>query len=127
MSRVCTPKSHGGLNILNIHHHVIARKAALLFTYASQKQPWTQMMAFQCEQASTKAFGRWKVSHWEVVFGHFVGRIKGCPYTSHLLSDFKKASSGMLWNGRQHSNSLRSESLYWSAAFEEPLGLKEPR
>ena len=45
MEMVCSPRMHGGLNVLNIRHRVLARKAIMLDNFFGQQQPWTCMLA----------------------------------------------------------------------------------
>ncbi|MCO5577736.1 hypothetical protein L7F22_031568 [Adiantum nelumboides] len=45
MQSTCRPRSHGGLNILNLHFHLLARKATLLADFFAQVQPWSRMLA----------------------------------------------------------------------------------
>lgn len=126
LSKICTPKKNGGLNILNIHVHALARKATLLPTFILQYQPWSQMMAFMSSKIKTSSYGNWHFLAWEVTFGKVQGYIPGYPYTSHLLSDWKLVTKHAVWRGRPgpQGNSLRIENIHWSAIFSVAL---EPR
>ncbi|MCO5583913.1 hypothetical protein L7F22_037830 [Adiantum nelumboides] len=89
MELVCTPRMHGGLNILNIHLHKFARKATLLADFFARKQPWSHMLADMSTSMSTKAYGDWITDHWEFVLGHFEGTIPACPHSTKLILDWK--------------------------------------
>lgn len=113
LSKICTPKKNGGLNILNIHVHALVRKATLLPTFILQYQPWSQMMAFMSSKIKTSSYGNWHFLAWEVTFGKVQGYILRCPYTSHLLSDWKLVTKHAVWRGQPgpQGNSLRIENL----------------
>ncbi|MCO5586233.1 hypothetical protein L7F22_040172 [Adiantum nelumboides] len=128
MQSTCTPRSHGGLNILNIHFHLLTRKATLLADVFAQVQPWSRMLATMCSSMNTKAYGNWITHQWEVVLGCFEGTIPGCPHSTRLILDWKHVLSQIKWSGRSSldGNSLRKESLHWSAVFPFPLAVTQP-
>ncbi|MCO5547390.1 hypothetical protein L7F22_000839 [Adiantum nelumboides] len=130
MDKLCTPKRCGGLNILHLGSHVMARKATLLLVLVEQRQPWTQMLAYLCSNAvSTLTFGHWQPSYWDVIFGEFEATIPGCSFTSSLVADWKLITRDLLWHGRDEAcgNSLRLESLHWSQVFDRTLVQCSPR
>lgn len=128
MDFVCSPKMHGGLNILNLRYHMLAHKATLLTSFFSQQQPWAIMLATMCTTMKSPVYGNWITDLWEVVLGKFQGRISGCPLSTSLLQDWKQVLSSLKWSpdNVHFSNSLRQESIHWSAVFITPLALQEP-
>ena len=67
--KICSPKMHGGLNILDICYHVLARKSSMLLIFLEQKQPWTHMLVAMCDSITTIAYGKWHVPFWDIVMG----------------------------------------------------------
>ena len=129
LKKLCSPKQHGGLNILNKHFHALAHKYSLLLEFVSQRQPWAIMLAAMCVKMSSKSFGDWTITHWDAVFGHFEGKIAGCPFSTKLILAWKKLTQFLSWTPRVNTdcNSLPLESIHWSEVFEEPLAMQEPR
>lgn len=68
------------------------------------------------------------VDHWAIVIGRFEGTIRTCPFSTALVQDRNKVLSRIKWftNNAQGSNTLRKESIHWSAVFITSLGLQEP-
>ena len=81
------------------------------------------------DHLKTKSFGSRETSHWDAVFGKLDGHIKGCPFSSKLLKHWKDVLHHIKWKGRnsESGNSLRLESLHWSAIFPQSLAEQEPR
>ncbi|MCO5560373.1 hypothetical protein L7F22_013986 [Adiantum nelumboides] len=125
---VLPPKRLGGLNILDLRSHVLARKAMLLSTLVQQRQPWTLMVSHMCTHIVPPSFGHWQPTYWEVIFGQLEGHIPGCPLTSSLFIDWKAVTLFIQWNGRPYAfgNSRRLESLHWSKTFSSTLVLCSP-
>ena len=59
MQSVCSPKTHGGLNILNLQFHMLARKSTMISDFFQQKQPWAIMLAAMCGNMKSHAYGDW--------------------------------------------------------------------
>ncbi|KAI5072123.1 hypothetical protein GOP47_0012229 [Adiantum capillus-veneris] len=77
---------------------------------------------------NTKAYSNWITDQWEVALGRFEGTIPGCPHSTRLILDWKHVLSQIKWSGRSslNGNSLRKESLHWSAVFPFPLAVTQP-
>ncbi|KAH6558348.1 hypothetical protein KP509_1Z068400 [Ceratopteris richardii] len=91
---VCQPRDKGGLGFLNLHLHLIARRAAFVMRITSSYKPL-----------------------WTPIFGTSSHTI------NFLLNHFKTALSTLKWNGRQRyvGNSLSSISPYWSFLTNPPF------
>lgn len=71
---VCSPKSYGGQYVLNLHHHVLTRKASLIPTLLELEQPWTIMMnALMASTLSPATYGYWHLSvgYWHFSVGYW--------------------------------------------------------
>ncbi|KAH7285106.1 hypothetical protein KP509_33G013100 [Ceratopteris richardii] len=95
---VCKPKDKGGLGILNLHTHLMAR--------------------------NVKFKGTWKLDTWNKFFSH-VPLQTSSRTINMLLCHFKSTLSTLRWNGRQHyvGNSFASISPYWSFLSNLPIAL----
>ena len=57
LEKICTPRLSGGLNFLNLHLHMLARKATLLPKFAEKTLPWARMLFDMFDHLTTKSFG----------------------------------------------------------------------
>ena len=85
MYKICTPQLCGGLNILNLELHILARKTSLLPKFAEKTIPWARMLSDVFDNFKTKSFGSWDTKHWDIVLGNLDRHIKGCSFISKLL------------------------------------------
>ena len=102
---------------------MLARQATLLSKFAKKTLPWARMLSDMFDNLTTKSFVSWDTNHWDVVFGKLDEHIKGCPFSSKLLKHWTEVLHHIKWRGgnSESGNSLRLESLDWSAIFPRPL------
>ncbi|KAH7296058.1 hypothetical protein KP509_26G007300 [Ceratopteris richardii] len=116
---VCQPKANGGLGILNLHSHTIARRAAFITRITSAHNPlWLDIFWKIIENEEVRFKGTWKVDAWNKFFSH-APLYSSSPTLNFLLRSFKSALSYLKWNGRQPyvGNSFASLSPYWYFLF----------
>ncbi|KAH7302106.1 hypothetical protein KP509_23G056800 [Ceratopteris richardii] len=109
---VCQPKSNGGLGILHLHSHMMARRAAFVLRITSACKPlWTNVFWKILDNAEVYYKGIWKLNAWNKFFSH--APLQTPPVTlSMLVRSFKQTASLLKWNGRQRyvGNSFASMS-----------------
>lgn len=83
-------------------------------------------LAAMCVNMTTSAHGHWTGDHLEVVVGKYKGKILGCPYSTHLIQDWRQWC--LKFNSREddHHRATLFKRKDWSAVFEQPLALQEP-
>ena len=110
LEKICTPQLSGGLDILNLHLHMLARKATF------QNLLKNHCLGQDCYVICLIIWkpSHWDTNHWDVVFGKLDRRIKGCLFSSKLLKYWKEVLHHIKWRGRnsESGNSLRLESLH---------------
>ncbi|KAH7387162.1 hypothetical protein KP509_16G008600 [Ceratopteris richardii] len=120
---ICQPKSKGGLGILHLHSHMLARRAAFIMRITSFHKPlWTDVFSKIMENVEVYYKGSWKLNVWNKFFSH--APLQSSSSTlSMLVRSFKQTASGLKWNGRQRylGNSFGSMSPYWSFLSNPPL------
>ncbi|KAH7285573.1 hypothetical protein KP509_33G034500 [Ceratopteris richardii] len=116
---VCQPKDKGGLGILNLHAHLMARRTAFIMRIVSSHTPlWTPLFWKFVENADVKFKGTWKLDAWNKFFSH--APLQTSSHTINiLLCHFKTTLSTLRWNGRQRyvGNSLAWELSCFSIAL----------
>ena len=107
---------------------MLVRQATLLPKFVEQTLPLARMLSDMFDNLTTKSLGAWDTNHWDVVFGKLDGHIKGFLFSSKLLKHWKEVLHHIKWRGRnsESGNSLRLESLHWSAIFPRSLAEQEP-
>ncbi|KAH7331700.1 hypothetical protein KP509_20G046900 [Ceratopteris richardii] len=121
---VCQPRINGGLGILNLQSHTIARRAAFIMRITSAHRPlWLQIFWRIIENAEVRFKGAWKLDAWNKFFSHAPLNTSS-PTLNFLLRSLKLAVSYLKWNGRQRyiGNSFASFSPYWSFLSNPPIG-----
>ncbi|KAH7414950.1 hypothetical protein KP509_14G020400 [Ceratopteris richardii] len=120
---VCQPKSRGGLGILHLHAHIMARRTAFIMRITSSFEPlWTEIFWQLMEDAVVYYKGNWKLDVWNKFFSH--APVRASSHTLNiLLHSFKQLGSTLKWNGQQRyvGNSFASLSPYWSFLTTPPL------
>ncbi|KAH7331703.1 hypothetical protein KP509_20G047200 [Ceratopteris richardii] len=120
---ICQPKSKGGLGILHLESHMVARRAAFIIHITSVAKPlWTYAFWKILDNATVYYKGTWKMNAWNKFFSHAPLQTSSATL-SMLLTSFKKTASLLKWNGRQRytGNSIASLSPYWSFLANRPL------
>lgn len=92
---MCKFKEDGGLWILGLKSHVIARLPKLLIIMFEQRQPWTLMHKEIASYMNVKCCGQWHGLSWiDKVFSHaFLLFVEVLPFTRHLI----KGRKGTIW------------------------------
>ena len=67
---VSQPKVAGGLGILDIHCHIIARRATFLKHMYDARMPWTWCMWELIHMGKVYFHGIWAMSDWDKLFSH---------------------------------------------------------
>ncbi|KAH6554562.1 hypothetical protein KP509_1Z324800 [Ceratopteris richardii] len=120
---VCQPRTNGGLGILNLQSHTIARRASFIMLVTSARKPlWLQIFWKIIESAEVCFKGAWKIDAWNKFFSHAPLHTSS-PTLNFLLRSFKLAASYLKWNGRQRyiGNSFASLSPYGSFLSNPPI------
>ncbi|KAH7425776.1 hypothetical protein KP509_11G070100 [Ceratopteris richardii] len=120
---VCQPRTNGGLGILNLHSHTIARQAAFIMLITSPHNLlWFDIFWKIIENAEVRFKATWKVDDWNKFFSH-APLYSSSPTLNFLLRSFKSAMLYLKWNGRQRyvGNSFASLSPYWSFLSNPPI------
>ncbi|KAH7298149.1 hypothetical protein KP509_25G029100 [Ceratopteris richardii] len=122
---VCQPKPRGGLGILYLHAHIMARRTAFIMRITSPFKPlWTKVFWQLMENVVVYYKGNWILDVWNKFFSH--APVRASLHTLNiLLQSFKQFGSTLKWNGRQRymGNSFASMSPYWSFLTTPPLAL----
>ncbi|KAH7440578.1 hypothetical protein KP509_03G000300 [Ceratopteris richardii] len=122
---VCRPKDKGGLGILNLRVHLMARRTAFIMRIVSSHAPlWAPLLWKFVENAEVKFKGTWKLDVWNKFFSH--APLQTSSHTINILfSHFKSTLATLRWNGRQCyvGNSLALISPYWSFLSNPPIAL----
>ena len=63
LEKICTPRLCGGINILNLQLHMMARKATLVPKFVEQALPWARMLSYIFDNLKTNSFGSWDSNH----------------------------------------------------------------
>ncbi|KAH7277312.1 hypothetical protein KP509_39G044900 [Ceratopteris richardii] len=120
---VCQPKDKGGLGVLDLCSHTMARRTAFLMRITSSCKPlWTDAFWIFIEDGVVYYKGRWNLDFWNKFFSH--APLQTTSSTLHvLLQSFKQIATCLKWNGRQRyvGNSFASVSPYWSFLTNPPL------
>ena len=69
---------------------MLARKTTLLPKFAKQTWPWARMLSYMFDNLKSKSFGSQDTNHFDVVFRKFDEHMKGCPFSSKLLNQWKE-------------------------------------
>ncbi|KAH7300536.1 hypothetical protein KP509_24G067300 [Ceratopteris richardii] len=113
----------GGLGILNLHTHMMARRTAFIMRITSLYKPlWIELFSKIMDNAEVYYTGRWKLNVWNKFFSHALLQTSS-PTFSVLVRSFKQTASLLKWNGRQRylGNSFASLCPFWSFLANPPL------
>ena len=119
---ICTPKRLGGVALLNLYDHMVARRFTLLKAMFLGDEPWTEMIVFFIEKQGIKV-GRTpiKTSWWNVVNCDIRVNVLGSRIVNHLVNSWKAVLEFIHWHPspeRQHNNTLQMELLATSRVLE---------
>ena len=112
---LATPKRLGGVTILNLDMHLMARRFSLLRDMCRQDQPWVCMMQYFIENAGF-IHGKTKIkaSWWHLLNGSINLKVRHSVCAHHLVRSWKETLSSFEWKppvNREQCNSLQTELL----------------
>ncbi|KAH7424704.1 hypothetical protein KP509_11G020400 [Ceratopteris richardii] len=111
---ICQPKSKGGLGILHLQSHMMARRVAFIIRITSASKPlWTDGFWKILDNATVYYKGAWKMNAWNKFSSHAPLQTSSTTL-SMLLTNFKKTASLLKWNGpwvEQQGNSIIKELI----------------
>ncbi|KAH7298712.1 hypothetical protein KP509_25G055500 [Ceratopteris richardii] len=122
--------SKGGLGILNLHSHMMARQTAFIMGITSLYKPlWTEIFWKIMDNAEVYYKGIWKLNIRNKFFSHATLQTSS-PTLSMLVRSFKQTASLLKWNGWQRylGNSFASITKWFHLVlflqqFQIPLSI----
>lgn len=118
---VCTPKSLGGLGVLDLETHMHARRATFIHHMLDNNLPWASCMWGIIHLGTVHFHGKWELNDWDKLFTHAPLKVYALT-ASALIKSWKMTCARLIWKGRIRytGNSLRAENVHWSFLFQSP-------
>lgn len=121
---LCQPKEWGGLGILHLQSHLLARRATLLKNMLDKSAYWCLCLWEIISNGTVNFHGKWELDDWSKLFSHAPLKVSGRT-SSMLIKSWKCICGKLIWDGRMRylGNSLPVENVHWSFIFASPPAL----